>query len=88
MNTAQKVAERNDNETPTHITGVSIQHRATPNPTQSRTLISVSDNAAGKQYISLAQNKDSKNQLTFFSEDWEFIKKQVDELIGKKRLLK
>ena len=76
------------NEVPTHITGVSIQHRDTPNPTQSRTLIHVSDNAEGRQYVSLAQNKDSKNQLTFFTDDWDFIKKQIDELIGKKRLLK
>jgi len=86
MNTPQKVNEKND--IATHITGVVIQHNATPNPTQARTIIHVADNQEGKQYVSLSQSKDEKNRLTFFANDWAFIKTQVDELIAKKRLLK
>ena len=87
MNTTPKV-EGPEKALPTHICGVSIQHKDTPNPTQNRTIVHVSDNAEGRQYVSLAQNKDQKNQLVFFSDDWEFIKKQVDELLAKKRLIK
>lgn len=77
-----------DETLPTHISGVCIQHEGTPNPTQRRTLINVSDNQSGRQYVSLTQAKDQKAQIVFFTDDWNFVKKQVDELIGKKRLLK
>jgi len=74
--------------TPTHISGVVIAHKDTPNPTQTRTLVNILINQDGRQYLSLAQSRDDKSKIVIFTEDWEFLKKQVEELIAKKRLLK
>lgn len=72
---------------PIHVTGVVMTH-LTPNPQRPRTAVAVDTNVDGELYVNMNQCDDAKAKVCFFAKDWDFISKQVDQLIAKERLLK